>query len=159
MKTETAPPKLPGWLTLALFVLFVLGGGTLIGMTFVPGEWYASLEKPAFTPPDWLFAPVWSVLYVMIAVAGWRTWRRRPAGLAMQVWFGQLAFNFMWTSVFFGMHLPGLALLVIAMMVALIILFIGLTWNRDRLSAMLFLPYLLWSAFAAVLNGGVWGLN
>jgi len=159
MRPEPTPPLLPGWLSLALFVLLVLGGGTVIAMTFVPGDWYATLEKPFFTPPNWLFGPVWSLLYVMIAVAGWRTWQRSPAGLPMQVWFGQLALNFMWTSVFFGLHQPALGFLVIVIMVALIILFMRLTWNHDRVSAVLFMPYLAWTAFAAVLNGGIWGLN
>jgi benzodiazapine receptor len=159
MRPAPTSPPLPGWLTLALFVFFVLGGGTLIGMLFQPGEWYASLDKPFFTPPDWVFAPVWSSLYVMIAVAGWRTWRRDPASLAMQVWFGQLAFNFMWTSTFFGMQLPALAFLVIVIMAGLIIVFMRLTWKHDRVSALLFSPYLAWTGFAAVLNGGIWGLN
>ena len=159
MQPAPTPPPLPRWLSLALFVIFVLGGGTLIGMLFQPDDWYFALEKPSFTPPGWVFAPVWTLLYVMIAIAGWRTWRREPAGLAMQVWFGQLAFNFMWTSVFFGMQQPALAFLVIVLMIGLIIVFMRLTWKHDRVSSMLFLPYLMWTVFAAVLNGGIWGLN
>ena len=95
----------------------------------------------------------------MIAYAGWRIWCRNPAGLAMQVWFGQLAFNFIWTPVFFGMRLPGLALVVLAAMLALIVLFIRLTWNRDRISAIAFLPYAAWVAFAGLLNLSIWWLN
>ncbi|MFZ2100550.1 MAG: TspO/MBR family protein [Oricola sp.] len=154
---ETPTPR--NWLTLVLFVFFVLGGGTLIGISFQPGDWYAGLQKPPFNPPNWIFAPVWSLLYIFIAIAGWRTWSRRPASLAMQVWFVQLAFNFMWTSVFFGMQLPGLAFLVIAIILGLIIVFIRLTWKQDRASAVFFLPYGAWTAFAAVLNLAIWWLN
>ena len=147
------------WGTLVLFLFFVIGGGTLIGVNFMPGDWYAALEKPWFNPPNWLFGPVWTILYVMIAVAGWRTWRRGPAGLPMQLWFGQMAFNFMWTPAFFGLHLPGLALLLLAVMLALIVLFIRLTWSPDRVSALLFLPYAAWVSFAGLLNLAIWWLN
>lgn len=155
-RVQSSPWK---WPALVFFVIFVFGGGTLIGTTFLPGEWYAGLAKPPFNPPDWLFGPVWSVLYLLIAYAGWRIWCRNPAGLAMQVWFGQLAFNFIWTPVFFGMRLPGLALVVLAAMLALIVLFIRLTWNRDRISAISFLPYAVWVAFAGLLNLSIWWLN
>ena len=93
------------YLTLALFLFFVIGGGTLIGASSPPGEWYAALEKPAFQPPGWLFGPVWTVLYILIAIAGWRTWQRRAEGPAMQVWFAQMAVNFIWSPAFFVMHL------------------------------------------------------
>ena len=147
------------WGMLALFVFFTLGGGTLIGVNNIPGDWYSGLEKPFFNPPNWIFGPVWSVLYVLIAIVGWRTWNRGPAGLPMQFWFGQLAANFLWSPAFFGMQQPGLALLVIAVLFALIVLFIRLTWNHDRTSAMLFLPYLAWVAFASLLNLSIWWLN
>lgn len=155
-RTSPTPMK---WIALVLFVLLVFGGGTLIGTTFLPGDWYAGLAKPPFNPPNWIFAPVWSVLYLLIAYAGWRLWCRNPAGLAMQVWFGQLALNFLWTPAFFGMRSPGMALLVIAAMLALIVLFIRLTWNRDRISAIAFLPYAAWVAFATLLNLSIWWLN
>ena len=77
----------------------------------------------------------------------------------MQLWFGQMAFNFMWTPAFFGLHLPGLALLLLAVMLALIVLFIRLTWNPDRVSALLFLPYAAWVSFAGLLNLAIWWLN
>ena len=147
------------WVSLVLFVFFVMAGGTLVGVSFLPGEWYAGLEKPWFNPPNGIFAPVWTLLYLLIAIAGWRTWRRGPAGLPMQVWFGQLLFNFLWTPAFFGMHATGLALLVLAVMLALIVLFIQLTWKPDRVSALLFVPYACWVAFAGLLNLSIWWLN
>ena len=155
-RTSPTPIK---WIALVGFVLFVFGGGTLIGVSVPPGEWYAGLAKPPFNPPNWIFAPVWSVLYLLIAYVGWRLWCRNPAGLAMQVWFGQLALNFLWMPAFFGLQRPGLALFIVAAMLALIVLFIRLTWNRDRISAICFLPYAAWVAFASLLNLSIWWLN
>ena len=136
----------------------VAAAGGAVTASSVHG-WYQALAKPPFNPPDWLFGPVWSVLYLLIAYAGWRLWCRNPAGLAMQVWFGQLALNFLWTPTFFGMHSPAIALFVIAAMLALIVLFIRLTWNRDRISAICFLPYAAWVGFASLLNLSIWWLN
>ncbi|MCI5075323.1 TspO/MBR family protein [Oricola sp.] len=147
------------WLTLILFLALVMGGGTLIGVSVPPGAWYAGLDKPWFNPPNWIFAPVWSTLYVLIAIAGWRTWRRAPTGLSMQVWFAQLACNFAWTPVFFGMHMPGLALVILAAMLALIVLFARLQCTPDRVSALLFVPYAAWVCFAGLLNLSIWWLN
>jgi len=147
------------YLTLALFVLLVLGGGTLIGLMTLPGEWYAGLAKPPFNPPNWIFAPVWTLLYIMVAVAGWRTWQRGPRSAAMALWFVQLALNFVWSPVFFGAHRIGGALAVIVALLAAIIAFIVMAWPRDRIAALLFTPYAGWVAFATLLNGALWYLN
>ncbi|MDN2567320.1 tryptophan-rich sensory protein [Aquibium sp. A9E412] len=147
------------WISLAAFLLLVMGGGALIGSLTPPGAWYAGLAKPPYNPPSWVFGPVWTALYALIAVAGWRTFRRAPAGKAMAAWWTQMALNFVWSPVFFLAHLPGLALAVILAMLAAILAFIALAWPRDRLSALLFLPYAAWVAFAAAVNAGVWWLN
>ena len=147
------------YLTLALFILLVLGGGTLIGLMTLPGEWYAELAKPPFNPPNWIFAPVWTLLYIMVAVAGWRTWQRGPRSAAMPLWFVQLALNFVWSPVFFGAHRIGGALAVIVALLAAIIAFIVMAWPRDRIAALLFTPYAAWVAFATLLNGALWYLN
>lgn len=147
------------WATLAVFVIGTLGMGTLIGMLTLPGEWYAALDKPFFNPPNWIFGPVWTILYIMIAIAGWRIWQRNFKGLSMQVWFAQLAANFMWSPVFFAMHQLGLALAIIAIMVLLTVIFIRSTWHSDRAAAMLMLPYLAWISFAALLNASLWAMN
>ena len=81
--------------SLGLFLLLVLGGGTLIGFVTSPDAWFAGLTKPAFNPPGWVFAPVWSVLYVLIALAGWRTWSQNRKRPAMKFWWGQLFLNFL----------------------------------------------------------------
>lgn len=147
------------FLTLALFVLLVVGGGSLIGVNNVPGEWYQSLQKPPFNPPNWVFGPVWTILYVLIAVAGWRIWRERSTGGAMTAWWMQLGLNFLWSPVFFTLNSIGLALFVILALLATIIVFIRITWERDRISAVLFVPYLAWVAFATLLNASIWFLN
>ena len=157
--TNTAGEAMARYLTLALFLFFVIGGGTLIGVSSPPGEWYAALQKPPFQPPNWLFAPVWTFLYILIAFAGWRTWQRRAEGPAMQIWFGQMALNFIWSPVFFVMHLTGLALAIVLLLAILVAAFIAFSWNRDRIAAILFIPYLAWVCFASLLNASVWWLN
>jgi benzodiazapine receptor len=147
------------YLTLALFILLVLGGGTLIGFMTLPGAWYAGLAKPPFNPPNWIFAPVWTLLYLMVAVAGWRTWQSELHAPGMAVWFIQLALNFIWSPVFFGAHQIGAALIVIMILLAAILVFIVMRWPRDRTAALLFAPYAAWVAFATLLNGSIWILN
>jgi translocator protein len=147
------------YLPLALFILLVVGGGSLIGATNTPGPWYEALAKPPFNPPNWIFGPVWSILYVMIAVAGWRIWRMKQTGGAMAVWWIQLGLNFLWSPVFFTVQSIGGALVVVLAMLASILAFIVLAWNRDRLSALLFIPYAAWVSFATLLNASILYLN
>ncbi|HEY6633705.1 MAG TPA: TspO/MBR family protein [Rhizobiaceae bacterium] len=141
------------------FILLVVGGGLLIGFLTAPGPWYEALTKPSFNPPNWLFGPVWTVLYVLIAVAGWRIWRIGPSRPAMKLWWVQLALNFMWSPVFFGLQQIGLALVVIVALLICILAFIAAAWNLDRLSVWLFVPYAAWVSFASLLNGSIWFLN
>jgi len=144
---------------LILFLVLVVGGGLLIGSLSAPGGWYAGLAKPAFNPPAWLFGPVWTVLYVMIAVAGWRVWQRESRGLPMRIWWVQLALNFLWTPVFFVAQQVGLALFVILLMLTAVLAFVATAWRRDRVAAWLFVPYAGWVAFASLLNAFIWTLN
>jgi tryptophan-rich sensory protein len=146
-------------LSLAVFLLLVLGGGLVIGAVTAPGAWYAGLEKPPFNPPSWVFAPVWSILYVLIAVAGWRAWRLDPPGALSTLWFLQLVLNFAWSPIFFAARLPAPALAVIVAMLVVILAFIRVAWRRDRLAAWLFVPYAAWVAFASVLNASIVWLN
>ncbi|TYR31938.1 tryptophan-rich sensory protein [Mesorhizobium microcysteis] len=147
------------FIPLVLFILLVVGGGSLIGATNTPGEWYAALEKPPFNPPNWIFAPVWTTLYVMIAVAGWRIWRQARTGGAMTAWWLQMGLNFLWSPVFFTLQSVGLALAVIVALLAAIVAFIVLAWDRDRPAALLFLPYAAWVGFATLLNASIFWLN
>jgi translocator protein len=144
---------------LAIFLATVIGVGALIGVSTAPGEWYASLDKPPFNPPNWLFGPVWFALYVMIAIAGWRTFIREPGGTAMKLWFGQMALNWLWSLTWFTLHWLWPAFIVIASILALILAFIAVSWREDRVSAWLFVPYAAWVGFASLLNLSIAVLN
>ncbi len=145
--------------SLALFLILVVGGGLAMGASNLPGGWYDELAKPWFNPPNWLFAPAWTVLYVLIAIAGWRTFQRGRRSPAMLIWWAQLAFNFLWSPVFFRAHLLLAALCVIFAMFGLIMAFITVQWRRDRVSALLFVPYAMWVGFASSLNAAIYLLN
>jgi tryptophan-rich sensory protein len=127
-----------------------------------PGGWYETLDKPFFNPPSWLFGPVWTILYVLIAISGWLVWRQsgfsRTRG-AMLLFFGQLALNLLWTAIFFGLRAPGLALVEIWILWAAILLTALAFRSLSRLAAVLLLPYLAWVTFAAILNAAIWWLN
>jgi translocator protein len=153
------PPPRNAGLALALFLALVIGGGLAIGFFTRPGEWYAALAKPAFNPPNWIFAPVWSLLYVFIAVAGWRVWRAGPSSMAMKVWWVQLALNFLWSPAFFAAHQVAAALVIVLSMLTAIVTFIVMAWKVDRVAAMLFIPYAAWVSFASTLNGAILVLN
>lgn len=144
---------------LLVFVVGVVGIGWLIGATNLPGDWYAGLAKPGFVPPNWAFPVAWTILYVMIAVAGSRTFAREPSGKAMLLWATQLLLNFAWSPVMFTMHQIGVALIILIGLFVAIVNYIGLEWSRDRLAAVLFVPYAAWVAFAGVLNAAIWRLN
>jgi len=152
---------LAGFVALCLAVAAVGGAVTATSV----GSWYPTLAKPAFNPPDWLFAPVWTTLYLMIAFAGWRVWRLRgwtgPRGLdpALLAWALQLALNLCWSFVFFGARMIGAALVEIAVLFVAIVATGWLFWRVDRLGAWLLLPYAAWVGFAAVLNAALWRLN
>ncbi len=140
----------------AAFIVAVLGLGLVIGSVTRPDGWYAALAKPPFSPPNWIFGPVWSVLYVMIAVAGARTFER---GGSFRLWLGQMTLNFLWTPAFFVLHQPRVALVIILAMLATITAFIVRRWNADRVSALLFVPYAAWVGFASLLNAAIVVLN
>lgn len=146
-------------LSYILFIGFVVGAGLLAGLTNMPGDWYQSLEKPFFNPPPWLFGPVWTTLYVLIGIAGARIWQRAPKSAAMQLWFAQMAFNLMWSPAFFGLQNPELALAVIVGMLVTIIAFMVKAKPIDRISTLLFVPYLAWVSFAGILNLSIAWLN
>jgi tryptophan-rich sensory protein len=146
-------------LSYILFIGFVVGAGLLAGLTNMPGDWYQSLDKPFFNPPPWLFGPVWTTLYVMIGVAGARIWQQAPKSAAMQLWFAQMAFNLMWSPAFFGLQNPELALAVIVGMLVTIMAFMVKARPIDRISTLLFVPYLAWVTFAGILNLSIAWLN
>ncbi len=152
------------YLALAGFIALcasVSAAGGVVTATSV-GGWYQTLAKPPFNPPDWLFGPVWTVLYLFIAIAGWRLWRSAlgPARrTALTIYFVQLVVNLAWSFLFFGAWMIGAAFVDIAVLVLLIGACIVLFWRVDRWAALLFIPYGLWVAFASILNCSLWLLN
>lgn len=148
-----------GRLSLLLFIGAVLGVGLFIGWMTPPGEWYERLAKPFFNPPNWIFGPVWTGLYIVIGVVGWRLWHKASDSVTMKLWFAQMGLNWLWSPTFFGLQAPGLALVVIVGLLVAIAAFILAARRIDPLSAWLFVPYLLWVGFATMLNLAIVVLN
>lgn len=137
-------------------------GAAGVGAQFMPGAWYQELAKPAWTPPSWLFGPVWTVLYAMMAVAAWLVWRERGlagAPWALSLFVVQLALNTLWSWLFFGMQRPGLAMVDIVALWIAILCTATAFGGTSRVAAVLLVPYLLWVSFAAALNFSIWRLN
>lgn len=146
---------------LILFCVFLLAcmGAGLTGGLFPPGEWYRSLRKPWFTPPDWVFPVTWTVLYICIAVAGTRIALAEDNALALALWSVQIAFNGLWTPVFFGLKKIRVGMAVVAFLWIVVLACIVVMWPVDRIAALLFVPYLVWVTIASALNAEVWRLN
>ncbi len=134
------------------FLALTLVGGILIGTLTAPGDWYAQLSKPAFNPPNWIFGPVWTVLYVLIAMVGWRQFETDRSSTTMKLWWTQLGLNFLWSPTFFVLQMPWVALVVIFALLIVIVMFIAQVRHTDRVSALAFLPYLAWVVLATALN-------
>ncbi|SMC21683.1 TspO and MBR related proteins [Desulfacinum hydrothermale DSM 13146] len=146
---------------LIAWVLLSMAAGW-IGSRFVPGQWYASLVKPRWTPPNSVFGPVWSVLYLLMGIAAWLVWRK--AGLAgartaLSLYLVQLVLNSLWSFLFFGAHRPGLAFLEIVVLWSAILATTVQFWRVSVAAGAVMLPYLLWVSFAAALNWKLWQLN
>lgn len=122
-------------------------------------HWYSTLIAPPGTPPNWLFAPVWALLYVMLGTSAWLVWKRQGASRPLRLWGWQLAANALWAPAFFGLHSPRLAMGVMVVLLILIALTIRSFRPVRRLAAWLMVPYLVWCMFAAYLNAGFWLLN
>lgn len=149
---------LGGFLVLCLAISAIGGWVTADSV----GTWYRTLQEPVFNPPDWVFAPVWTLLYLMIALAGWRVWRRvgfSGARAGMVAYSAQLALNLAWSFLFFGGRMIGVALVEIMLMLAVICVNAVLFWRIDRAAGWLLVPYAAWVAFACVLNFALWRLN
>jgi translocator protein len=169
-ETTTAPPRptarpVPALLvyTAAVVVVASIGGlATSAGQG--SGGWYADADKPFFTPPDWVFGPVWTVLYAAMAFAAWRLSRRRAEGvsearLLLRLWWVQLALNFLWTPLFFAGELLWLAFVDIVLLDVLLAVLVVRALRVDRLAAALLAPYLAWVLYATALNLGIALLN
>ncbi|SNY91311.1 TspO and MBR related proteins [Cohaesibacter sp. ES.047] len=146
-------------ITIGVFVAISLGGGLYIGATNLPGSWYQALAKPSLTPPSWLFGPVWSLLYVLIGLAGAEVFRSDHVRKLMPIWGLQMLLNFVWSPVVFSAHSLTLGLFVIIALLATIVFFIISASRRVPIAAALFAPYLLWVGFATYLNAALLVLN
>jgi benzodiazapine receptor len=130
------------------------------GSLYRPGPWYETIAKPAWTPPNWLFAPVWTVLYLMIALAAWLVYRRtQEIGVPLTLWFIQLVLNALWSWLFFGLERPGLAFAEIVVLLLVIAATVLAFLSVDRTAGLLLVPYLIWASFAAALNFAIWQMN
>lgn len=149
-------------LIVALAICFAVAGVASLATTPEITGWYARLKKPSWTPPNWLFGPVWTALYAAMAVAAWLVWRRggwRENSAALALFIIQLALNFAWSFIFFRFHQTGLAVLEIVLLwiaiAATIVKFAGVS----KIAALLLVPYLLWVTYASALNFAIWRLN
>ncbi len=152
------------WLMLLFFLFLCYSVAALASIsTSSSGDtWYANLRKPRFQPPKWIFAPVWSVLYFLMALSAWLVWRRAEWGGAKLAWilfFTQLALNAAWSELFFGLRRQGAALVEIVLLFAAIVATAVSFQSVSRPAFWLMVPYALWVAFAALLNFKIWQRN
>jgi tryptophan-rich sensory protein len=126
------------------------------------GDWYASLVKPPWHPPGWLFGPVWTALYFMMAFAAWMVWLRGgwpSQRRALSIYIIQLLLNALWTPLFFGLQRPDLAFANILLLIATLYTTLIVFWHIRKTAAILLIPYALWTTFATILNFTLWQLN
>lgn len=152
------------WLGLIFFIALCFVAAGIGGAVTTPNieGWYATLAKPSWNPPNWIFGPVWTALYLMMALAAWLVWRQGGwnATRVPLILFGiQLALNTLWSCLFFGLKNPGLAFAEVLLLWLAIALTMIAFWNRSKIAGLLFGPYLAWVTFAAVLNFTIWRLN
>ncbi|MBX9684141.1 MAG: tryptophan-rich sensory protein [Hyphomicrobium sp.] len=146
------------WSLAAFVALVFIAAGS--GAVFQTGPWYEALNKPSWTPPNWLFPVAWTVLYVMIAIAGWLVWKAGGGfSAAIAIWGVGLVLNALWSYIMFGRHDISLALVDVTGLWLATAAFIVAAWGLDHRAAYLFMPYLVWVTFAAALNFEVWRLN
>lgn len=143
-----------------LFFVGVVAVAAIFGAQFSPTPWYDNVTKPSWTPPNAVFGPVWTVLYVGIAVAGWRIWRSAERFVAaLWLWVAQLVLNALWSMLFFGLHRPDMALVDIVLLLAVIVAFVVVARRHSTLASWLFVPYAVWVSFATALNYAIVSLN
>jgi len=151
--------KLAGSIVLCMLAGFI---GSFATRPKIPG-WYASLQKPSFNPPPWLFGPVWTLLYILMGIALFLIWRKGLAAggvkIALLVFFLQLILNAFWSFAFFGAQSPLAGLVVIIALWAAIVATMVLFAPLSRVAAVLLVPYILWVSFAAILNASIYVLN
>jgi len=150
-------------LVVSIVVCQLAGGLGAIFTTPAIPTWYASLEKPAFQPPNWLFFPVWTTLYTLMGIAAFLVWRKglgqRQVRVALGIFAIQLALNTAWTIIFFGLYsLFGAVIAIVFLWIAILINIVTF-WRISKVAGALLIPYILWVSFAGILNYSVWMLN
>ncbi len=161
----TNPRARKGLLAAVLFVALSLAVGAIGGFATASSvtSWYLTLNKPSFNPPSAVFAPVWTTLYILMALAAWRVWRSPAADdsrrRALILYGVQLALNLGWSLIFFGLRRPDLAMIEIVVMLAAILATTAAFARIDRPAAWMMAPYVAWVSFASVLNFAIWRLN
>jgi translocator protein len=146
---------LAGWLLLTF-------GAAATGVFVSVDGWYAGLTKPAWNPPGWVFGPVWTTLYVLMATAAWLVWLRggwAAQGKALRLYLLQWTLNALWTPLFFGLHQPGLALVEVVALYLSVLATLVSFWRVRRSAAVLLIPYVLWLTLATALNFTIWQMN
>lgn len=145
-----------------LFAVILCEGVGVIGSFFTTpsiGSWYATLAKPSFNPPNWIFGPVWTLLFFLMGVSLFLIWSSgKPIKTAILIFFQQLALNVLWSAIFFGLHNPLLAFVEIIVLWVAILLTIFYFAKISKIAAWLLVPYILWVSFAAFLNFSIWRL-
>jgi translocator protein len=156
-------PKYP-WLGLVIFLVICFAAAGIGGAVTTPkiGSWYATLAKPSWNPPNWVFGPIWSALYFCMAVAAWLAWRQggaEQARVPLALFGVQLVLNVLWSCIFFGLEMPGFAFVEVLPFWAMIAATMVAFWRRSMVAGLLFVPYLAWVSFASMLNFTIWRLN
>lgn len=151
-------------LIIALLIPLLLGGlSGLATNSSLRSTWYDDLEKPSWNPPGWVFGPVWTLLYLLMGLASWMIWRARDeksgVNQALTIYSIQLGLNALWSILFFGLRSPGLALIDVMLLLGAIVATIWQFARISTVSALLLVPYLLWTGFATILNATIWRLN
>ena len=146
------------WIHFLIFFAACLAAG-VTGMLFSPGPWYRALNKPWFTPPDWMFPVTWVLLYICMAIAGARVAMIDGNGTALAFWALQITLNTLWTPVFFGLRNIRMGMVTVSFLWLSVLGGLLTMWQLDGIAGALFLPYLAWVTVAAALNAGVWRLN
>lgn len=146
---------LVGWLALTL-------SASLTGVLVQTGGWYAELAKPAWNPPGWVFGPVWTALYIMMAFTAWLVWKRggwKAQRGPLSLYLVQWALNALWTPIFFGLQQPGPAFAEIVVLAVAVYATLAAFWRVTPVAGLLLVPYATWTTFAAVLNFTIWRMN
>ena len=146
-------------LFLILAITFIASGiGGFVTTTFKE-PWYSEIVLPSFNPPSWVFAPVWTALYILMSIAAWRIWIKFNDHKILNIYFYHLLFNGTWSVVFFGFHQIQLALINIIIILFFIVTLMKIYLNKDKLSFFIMVPYFLWTLYASVLNTAIAILN